>query len=109
MRQYEIEITDLAEQDMEGLTDYIAFRLKNPYAALSMVCGIRETIDSLRQYPERHEVDRDEELAIRGIRKIYYKSYKIYYIIDDGIVKILRILHMLTDSKLWFHAGDSTL
>ena len=107
MRQYEIEITDLAEQDMEDLTDYIAFRLKNPSTALSMVYGIRETIDSLRQYPERHELDRDEELAAHGIRRIYYKNYKIYYAIDGEAVKILRILHMLTDSGRWLYSGES--
>ena len=101
MRQYEVEMTDLAEQDMEELTDYVAFSLKNPSAALSLVYGIRETIDSLQRYPERHELDRDKELAVRGIRKIYYKSYKIYYMVDGEIVKILRILHMLTDSNLW--------
>ena len=109
MRQYEVEITDLAEQDMEEITDYIAFRLGNPSAALSMVYGIRETVDTLRQYPERHELDRDDELAMRGIRRIYYKNYKIYYVVDGEIVKILRILHMLTDSKLWLYNSEGIL
>ena len=98
MRQYE---------DLESLTDYIAFRLKNPSAALSMVYGIRETINSLRQYPERHELDRNKELALHGIRRIYYKNYKIYYAINGAIVKILRILHMLTESRLQFYNEDT--
>ena len=100
--QYEIEITDLAEQDMEGVADYIAFNLRNPSAAVSTVLGIRETINTLSQYPERHEVDNDEELAMRGIRRTYYRNYKIYYTVCDNAVKILRILHMLLGDKKCF-------
>lgn len=30
MKQYKIEITDLAEMDLERAGDYIAYELKNP-------------------------------------------------------------------------------
>lgn len=33
MKQYQIEITELAEQDLENAGDYIAYELKNPNAA----------------------------------------------------------------------------
>ena len=41
MKQYRIEITELAEQDLENAGDYIAYELKNPTAAedsLRIVC-----------------------------------------------------------------------
>ncbi len=41
MHRYNIEITDLAEQDLENAADYIAFHLKNPSAAVNTVKGIR--------------------------------------------------------------------
>lgn len=97
MSQYKLEITDLAEEDMEELTDYIASKFKDPFAALKTLDRIREVIASLRQWPERHELDRNPELASRGIRRIYYRNYKIYYIVGDSTVKILRVLHMLVD------------
>ena len=46
-------------------------------------------------------MDEDEELAGCGIRKADYKNYKIYFLIDERkqIVYILRVFHMLVDSK----------
>ena len=48
-----------------------------------------------------HDLDEDEELAAREIRKCYYKNYKIYFFIDERIrtVYVLRVLHMLVNAK----------
>lgn len=77
MKQYQIEITELAEQDLENAGDYIAYELKNPTAAQNTVKGIRAQIDSLSNFPERNELDEDELLATLGVRKDYYRNYKI--------------------------------
>ena len=37
MRQYQIRITELAEEDLENAGDYIACELKNPSAAENTV------------------------------------------------------------------------
>lgn len=74
MKQYRIEITDLAEEDLENAGDYIAF-----------------------------ELDEDEILAELGVRKDYYKNYKIYYLISEDTIYIVRILHMLVDSRAWLY------
>ena len=91
----------LAEEDIADQTDYIAFELKSPETAVNMVRGFRKTINSLSLFPQSHELDEDEELAEYGIRKTYYKNYKIYFLIveRERIVYILRIFHMLVDSK----------
>lgn len=57
MHRYNLKITELSEQDLEEIGDYIAFRLKNPSAAIDIV----------------HE--------------------------STGNVVVLRILHMLVDSR----------
>lgn len=103
MKQYKIEITDLAEEDLENAGDYIAYELKNPSAAENTVKGIREQINSLINFPERNERDEDETLAALGVRKDYYKNYKIYYMISEDTVYIVRILHMLVDSRAWLY------
>ena len=99
--RYKIHSTDLAEQDLERTTDYIAYDLCNPCAAIKLIDGIREKIESLEIWPERHKFDEDLELAKLGIRKILYKNYKIYYIIDEceNVVYIIRILHKLENSQ----------
>lgn len=60
-------------------------------------------INSLVTFPERNELDEDELLAGVGVRKDYYRNYKIYYVIKGGTIYIVRILHMLVDSKAWLY------
>lgn len=66
-----------------------------------MVRGFKKVINSLSLFPQSHELDEDEELARYGIRKTYYKNYKIYFLINEReqTVYILRVFHMLVDSK----------
>lgn len=103
IKQYRIEITGLAEEDLEKTGDYIAYELHNPIAAVNTVNGIRKQINSLTSFPERNELDEDEVLAALGVRKIYYRNYKIYYIIAKDTIYIVRILHILTDSRAWLY------
>ena len=93
----------MAEEDIENAGDYIAFELKNPSAAENTVNGIRAKINSLVNFPERNELDEDESLAGLGVRKDYYRNYKIYYVIEGDTIYIVRILHMLVDSKAWMY------
>lgn len=89
---------------MENAGDYIAYELKNPSAAENTVSGIRTRINSLVNFPERNELDEDDELlAGLGVRKDYYRNYKIYYVIEEDTIYIVRILHMLVDSKAWLY------
>ena len=103
MKQYRIEITELAEQDLENAGDYIAYELENPTAAVNTVRGIRKQINLLTNFPERNELDEDELLAELGVRQDYYKNYKIYYVIEEDTIYIVRILHMLVDGKAWLY------
>ncbi len=101
MLEYKVITLPLAEEDIADQTDYIAFELKAPEAAINMVRGFRKTINNLSIFPQSHELDEDEELAKYGIRKTYYKNYKIYFLIDEPekTVYILRVFHMLVDSR----------
>ena len=103
MRRYQIRITELAEEDIENAGDYIAHKLKNPSAVERTVRGIRAKINSLADFPERNELDEDKLLAGLGVRKDYYRNYKIYYVIEKDTIYIVRILHMLVDSKAWLY------
>ena len=67
------------------------------------VSGIRAKINSLVNFPEKNELDEDELLAGLGVRKDYYRNYKIYYVIEGDTIYIVRILHMLVDSKAWLY------
>ncbi|WP_165920916.1 type II toxin-antitoxin system RelE/ParE family toxin [Muricomes intestini] len=101
MTIYKVITLPLAESDIVNQTDYIAFKLKAPGTAINMVGGFRKTISSLSMFPQSHELDEDEELARYGIRKTYYKNYKIFFLINEKekTVYILRVFHMLVDYK----------
>lgn len=101
MTEYKVITLPLAEEDITDQTDYIAFELKSPETAINMVRGFKKVINSLSLFPQSHELDEDEELAAYGIRKTYYKNYKIYFLIDEKeqTVYILRVFHMLVDSR----------
>lgn len=101
MHKYQIIILPMAEEDIVRHTDYIAYDKKSPETALNLSRGIRKAISKLDHNPDRHELDEDEELAEYGIRKLYYKNYKIYYLVSEleRIVYILGVLHMRVDSR----------
>ena len=81
---YNVNILPMAEEDIANQTDYIAFELKAPETAVKIARGLRKTINNLSVFPHRHELDEDEELACYEIRKTYYKSYKIYFVIEES-------------------------
>ncbi|MCD8362382.1 MAG: type II toxin-antitoxin system RelE/ParE family toxin [Lachnospiraceae bacterium] len=101
MPMYDVITLPLAEEDIINNTDYIAYKKKSPDTALRLAIGFRNRIADLEFMPEQHELDEDEELAARGIRKCYYKNYKIYFYINTErkAVYILRVLHMLVNAK----------
>ncbi len=101
MYKYRVIIEPLAEEDIIRNAEYIAYEKKSPETARSLLKGLRKEIGSLSINPQRHMFDEDEDLANLEVRKHYYKNYKIFYIVDETkmTVYILRVLHMLVDSK----------
>lgn len=101
MRIYKVHILPSAEDDIINNTNYIAFEKKAPETALELAIGFRNTIAGLEFMPGRYELDEDEEIAEMGIHKCYYKSYKIFFYINERnrTVYVTRILHMLVDAK----------
>ena len=71
---YKVMMLPMAEEDIMNNTDYIAFEKKAPETALELAMGFRNTIAKLEFMPKQHELDEDEELAAREIRKCYYKN-----------------------------------
>lgn len=103
--EFVVHITDLAERDLEKAADYIAYELKNPDAAKNTVQGVRRQINALQIFPERNDLDDDPYLADLGLRMDFYRNYKIYYTVDHASkrVYVIRILHMLVDSRAWLY------
>lgn len=101
MQYYEIEMSETANEDLERITNYIIFVLRNPEAALSIVKGIRKKIGSLQLFPNSHPLDEDEQLAELGIRNVFYKNYRVCFMVDEWekAVIIIYIVHIREDSR----------
>ena len=111
MSKYKVYTLPLAESDIADHAVYIAYELRASETAIKMVNGFRKTINDLCIFPQKYSLDEDEELARYKIRRTYYKNYKIYFMIDEDehIVYVLRVLHMLVNSKrkvlIGYHDG----
>lgn len=101
MHKFDVIILPLAEYDITRNTDYIYFEKEAPDTALKLLAGFQLAIKKLEFMPEQHEFDEDEDLAALGIRKCYYKNYKIFFYVnkEENKVFVLRVLHMLVDAK----------
>lgn len=95
MNEYVLRITEAAEKDLNSITDYIAFELRDPSAAWNQIERIQAILYALRQTPERYGIVQDPYLAQRGVRKIPIDHYLVFYTVDSlhGIVTILRVLY----------------
>lgn len=102
MHKYQIIVLPMAEENIVRNTDYIAYDKKSPETALNLSRGFRKAIAKLDHNPSRHELDEDEGLAYYGIRRHYYKNYKIYYFVSESekTVYILGVLNMRVDSRV---------
>ncbi len=98
MQKYEIMISELAEQDLENVGDYITSVLRNR-AAINTIRGIHKIVDNLQCFPERYDLDEDPVIASCGVRIARYRNYKIYYIVVDNTVFIVRIIHKLMNAR----------
>ncbi len=46
---------------------------------------------------------RQYQIRITELAEEDYRNYKIYYVIEEDTIYIIRILHMLVDSKAWLY------
>lgn len=95
MESYKVFMSESAVRDLNSLSSYIAFDLKDPSAAKKLVKKIKDVILSLDKLPLRHNLVSDEYFAAQGLRKILVDNYVIFYIVaeKDKNVTIVRILY----------------
>ena len=89
-----IQITSLAERDLNRAADYIEFILKNPKAADDLLDEAEKKINSLSDYPEKFPLADDPVLASWGIRFVIVKGYLAFYTVSktENLVIVVRFL-----------------
>jgi len=99
VKNYKIEITEPAENDLRAVGVYISNELLELSIAKKVVNKIGEAIITLAELPLRNALVSDERLALQGIRKILMDNYIVFYIVNEEnrIVTIVRILYTRRD------------
>jgi len=95
MEQFNVYITEPAENDLIDIARYISSQLNAPKAALNTIRAIRTAISKLETNALIYPFVRDERLASLGYRFFMVKNYIIFFIVyeKDNTVDVDRVLH----------------
>lgn len=80
---YKLFVTELANQDLDNIAEYIAVQLANPGAAAEFLNEVEKCYENLKQMPMMYEKCRDKRLANEGYRRAVIKNYILLYKIQE--------------------------
>ena len=90
-KKYKLIYLPIAYNDLDVIVEYILE--DNPTAALETVERIQEAIEKLKTFPNIGSIPKDFRLEQLGNRMLIVDDYLVFYVIDEDVVRIRRILH----------------
>ncbi len=97
MMNYMTQITSKALNDMKAIYNYITEQLLAPEAAMEQYNRIADAIESLNVLPERIKIMDSEPEHSMELRRMSVDNYSIFYIIQDELVIVTRVLYSASD------------
>ncbi len=97
MKQYKVEITKSALQDMEDIYNYIAEELLAPENAMGQYNRIADAILSLDTFPEKFRLLESEPEKAKEIRRMVVDNYSVFYVIKENRVIVTDVLYSASD------------
>jgi len=90
---FKIHYSEEALADLDNIWEYIAFKLKNPDAAINTVNGVMDAIDRMSEYPLSGTplnvlIDIESDY-----RFVTYRNYLAFYHLGNNVVNIDRVLY----------------
>ena len=92
---YSLHITELAEQDLDGIVNYMAVVLANPIAASAFLDKTEDCYAHLKTKPRIYAECEDSYLRCKGYRKTLIGNYLLIFRIEERSkrVYILRFFY----------------
>lgn len=90
-KKYEIKYLPIAEKDLTEILEYI--QLDDPIAAIKFLDQIDNSISKLEDFPFMGKVPNDLRLESLNYRILIVENYLVFYVVQDDIVEIRRVLH----------------
>ena len=100
MKQYKVEITKEALQDMEDIYNYIATNLRAPENAIRQYNRIADEILTLDIFPERFRIMESEPEKRMELRRMPVDNYSVFYTIRDDRVIVTDVLYTASDIEV---------
>ncbi len=97
MKQYRVEITREALQDMEDIYNYIAVDLLSPENAMGQYNRIADEILTLDSFPERYRIMESEPEKKMELRRMLVDNYSVFYTICEDRVIVTDVLYTASD------------
>jgi plasmid stabilization system protein ParE len=96
---YDVQLTEDAEQDLDRYVKYLLFVKKNEQAANNLLNDFEATINSLKQVADSLNYCENKGLRELGYRRINFLSHRYFmlYRIDGDIAVVDNIFHELQD------------
>ena len=95
MKQYKVEITKEALQDMEDIYNYIAIDLLAPDNAMGQYNRIADEILTLDTFPERFRIMDSEPEKRMELRRMLVDNYSVFYTIRVHVVDFILLMKSL--------------
>jgi plasmid stabilization system protein ParE len=94
MKTYKVYVSDIAQLDLNSLTDYIAFELKSPITSLRYTKGIIAEMQKIKTHAESISVSTQKSILqyAHNARRVNYKKHAVIYTVNGETVVIHRIL-----------------
>ena len=92
-KKYKIRFLPLFQQDLTEIVEYIAFHLKNPIAADSLVDAVQSAIRERAFCAESFEPYHSKKERRYPYYRISVRNYIIFYVVIDDVMEVRRILY----------------
>lgn len=96
---YKLTVTELAQDDLDAIVEYIACQLENPIAAGAFLDEVEACYKQLNANPFIYARSSDLRLAREGYRKAVIKKYLLMFKVDEDAetVVIYRVFYGAMD------------
>lgn len=93
----EVRLLRAAEDDLSEAIIYIA--QDNPVAAERLLAHIEKNLENLASYPHSGTAPQEPVIAAAGFRYLVVDNYLVFYIVEDDVVFVHRIIHGARDYR----------
>ena len=94
--EYKIRFTPIAQGDMDDVWDDVLETSKNKKTTEKYVQEFIKEIIKKKEFP-KSGIKIEYDGVFTGIYSVNYKSYKVFYRINEEYIEVLRILHSNQD------------